>query len=268
MTKYTALIRTYNSLPLLNDVIDALRKQTVPPTDYVFVDSSSDPKQKAEIKKLGFKVVDYPDEAFNYSKAINIGVDQVETDLVLIISSHVILEEPTLIERGLALQGFDSKNYLGFCLTPGHLASQHWIPDYVDKKNFGMRFAASNSCTMLATHFIKSRPFREDVFSAEDQEWAAHYLRTQDAYFYRVISYDVKYLNSHANDQKIVNEFVALAYFTHRQFLSWHYIFYRILRAGFATLRRHPMRAKLHMAIARELYAARYEKPVKKSKYF
>lgn len=268
MIRYTALIRTFNSLPLLNEVITALDRQTVPPTDYLIVDSSNDPQQKAEIKKLGFQVVDYPEEAFNYSKAINIGVDKVETDLVLVISSHVILEDPTLIERGLALQSFDQKGYLGFCLTPGHMASQHWIPDYVDKKNFGMRFAASNSCTLLATRFIKARPFREDVFSAEDQEWAAYYLRTQDAYFYRVISYDVKYLNSHANDQKIVNEFVALAYFTHPQLLGLHYIFFRVLRAGFAKLRRHPMRAKLHMAIARELYAARHQKPVKKSKYF
>lgn len=268
MSRYTALIRTYNSFPLLNEVLDALKHQTIPPAEIVFVDSSSNPEQKAKLKALGHQVVDYPNEEFNYSKAINIGIDAVQTELVLVISSHVVLNDNTLIERGLSLHDFNDDRYLGFCLTPGFKASQEWEPSYVDKKNFGLNLAASNSCTLLATHFIRNRPFREDVFSAEDQEWAAYYLRTHDAYFYRVIAYAVKYLNVNVNDQKVVNEFVALAYFTYPWMLGLHYITFRFLRAIFARVRGNLNRSKLHLAIARELYAARHQKPVKKSKYF
>ncbi|WP_019882387.1 MULTISPECIES: glycosyltransferase family 2 protein [unclassified Methylophilus] len=265
---YTAVIRTYNSLPLLLKVLDALKMQTIPPSDYVIVDSSKDYSQKEAIKKLGLQVVDYPDEEFNFSKAINIGVDYVKTELVLIISSHVLLNDRSLIEKGLALESFSIENYLGFCLTPAINESENWEPAMVTKYNFSLDLAASNSCTMLKTLHIQQRPFLEEVFSAEDQEWAAYYLREKEAYFYRVKAYEAKYLNVNMNDQKIINEQIALAYYTHREMLGYRNIIMRLFRAVVARVRGRTGRARLHFTIAKELFVARSNKPVKKSKYF
>ncbi|BEV08082.1 glycosyltransferase family 2 protein [Methylophilus sp. DW102] len=268
MPKYTALIRTYNSLPLLNEVLIALKKQTSPPDDYVIVDSSKDPAQKNAIKQLGLRVIDYPDDEFNFSKAINIGVEQVKTELVLIISSHVLLNDITLIERGLKLDDFSSETYLGFCLTPTIIATDTWMPTKVTKSNFSLDLAASNSCTMLKTQHIMQRPFLEEVFSAEDQEWAAFYLREKNAYFYRVKAYEARYLNNNVNEQKFINEQVALAYYTHRHMLGYKNIVFRLCRGLLAKMRGRTNRATLHFTIAKELFQARSKKPIKKSKYF
>lgn len=268
MLKYTALIRTYNSLPLLNEVLEALKTQTVAPFDYVIVDSSNDQAQKAAIKQLGLRVVDYPDEEFNFSKAINIGVDHVKTDLVLIISSHVLLTDKKLIERGIALDDFSQEKYLGFCLTPTIVTSETWIPTKVTRRNFSLSLAASNSCTLLKKSDLKQRPFLEEVFSAEDQEWAAYYLRQKEAYFYRVTAFHARYLNSNINDQKFINEQVALAYYTHRNMLGYQNILFRLFRALLAKVRGRSNRASLHFTIAKELFNARSKKPVKQSKYF
>lgn len=268
MPKYTALIRTYNSLPLLNEVLVALKEQTAPPDDYVIVDSSKDPAQKNAIKQLGLRVIDYPDEEFNFSKAINIGVEQVKTDLVLVISSHVLLTDQTLIQKGLDLENMAEEKYLGFCLTPAVSANDTWVPTKVTKSNFSLDLAASNSCTMLKTQHIMQRPFLEEVFSAEDQEWAAFYLREKDAYFYRVKAFEARYLNTNMNDQKTINEQVALAYYTHRHMLGYKNIIFRLCRGLLAKMRGRPNRATLHFTIAKELFQARSRKPIKKSKYF
>lgn len=242
--KYTAVIRTFNSMPLLNDVIDSLLKQSAPPSAIILVDSSNDESQRESILKLDYKVVNYPrGEEFNFSKAINIGVDAVETDLVLIISSHVVLADASLIERALALENFEQSKYLGFCLIPWSDANVTWKHTRVDKQNFSLDLCASNSCTLLKVKDIKDRYFREDVFSAEDQEWVAHYLRNHDAYFFNIISHDVKYMNVNFNTQKLINELVALAYFTFPEMLSLKYIAARIFRSCLAGLRLRSERA-------------------------
>ena len=266
---YTALIRTFNSMPMLNDVIDLLLKQSIPPSAIILVDSSTDASQKDSILSLGYPVIRYPEgEAFNFSKAINIGVDAVATDLVLIISSHVLLSDAQLIERAFTLENFKQSKYLGFCLIPWSDPNVRWKPTRVDKQNFSIDLCASNSCTLLKVENIKERYFREDVFSAEDQEWVAYFLRAHDAYFYNVISHDVKYMNTHFNTQKLINELVALAYFTFPEMLSLKYISSRLCRSVLAALRMRGERAKLHFVVAKELFTARYRKPTKKSKYF
>lgn len=269
LTHYTALIRTFNSMPLLQDVLDALQKQSLPPTQIVIVDSSNDLSQRGKIESLGFPVVRYPDsEEFNFSKAINIGVDAIVTDAVLVISSHVILGNTKLIEDGFNSNDFNDDDYMGFCLIPSADPDVKWRKTRVDKVNFSPDLCASNSCTLLKTTWIKARPFREDVFSAEDQEWAAFYLRNKNAYFNNIFTHDVRYMNVHFNTQKLINEQIALAYFTFPEMLSYKNILLRFVRAIVAMLRSRQERAKLHFIVARELFLARFRKPSKKSKYF
>lgn len=266
--KYTALIRTYNSLPLVADVVAALLAQTMPPEKILAVDSASSPEQRLALDDLFDQVIDYPNEPFNFSKAINIGAAVCNTEYVLIISSHVVIQEPDIISRGVSYIANEVASCLGCCFNPHHLPERVWVIKKVDKNNFSPLLGLSNSCAFLKVQNILDRPFREDVFSAEDQEWAAYYLRNFNASFFRVISYHVKYLNKHLNDLKFINEEISMAYFTHRQLLSPIRIVARFLRALLATVRNRPERAKLHMMIAKELFLANFRKPVKKSSYY
>lgn len=267
--RYTALIRTYNSMPLLAEVIDVLKKQSLPPDEILIVDSSREQAQINLIKGLGYKVIRYPEnEDFNFSKAINIGINEISNERVLIISSHVLLNQPNLIETAWEVANFEDPAYMGFCLIPWADPEVKWKPTRVDESNFSIDLCASNSCTLLKTRLIKERPFREDVFSAEDQEWAAFYLRQKKSYFFNIVTHDLKYMNVHFNTQKLINEQIALAYFTFPKMLSIKNIIYRLIRAVIALARFRRERAKLHFVVAREFFFARFRKPTKQSKYF
>ena len=61
---------------------------------------------------------------------------------------------------------------LGCCFNAGGDAEKAYGVTYVDKRNFSLLLGLSNSCAFLRKQYIIDRPFREDVFSAEDQEWA------------------------------------------------------------------------------------------------
>lgn len=269
VNRYTALIRTYHSMPMLADVIDALKKQSLPPAQILIVDSSKEQTQRDQITGLGYPVIRYPEhEDFNFSKAINIGVDAIETETVLIISSHVLLNQSDMIERAFKISDLKESSYMGFCLIPWAESEVKWKPTRVDKTNFSLNLCASNSCTLLKTQLIKERPFREDVFSAEDQEWAAFYVRQKNTFFFNIVTHDVKYMNVHFNTQKLINEQIALAYFTFPHMLSMQNIIFRLMRALIALVRLRHERAKLHFVVAREFFLAKFRKPTKQSKYF
>lgn len=266
--KYTALIRTYNSFPLVAEVVAGLRTQAVPPEKIIAVDSNSSPEQRSALDAIFDQVIDYPPELFNYSKAINVGIEACETEYVLIISSHVVLTDPYLISYGINHISEGGDRCLGCCFNQGGDYGKTYGVTRVDKKNFSLLLGLSNSCAFLKRQYIVERPFREDVFSAEDQEWAAYYLRQQDASFFSFHSVYVKYLNPHVNELKTMNEFISMAYFTHPELRGPKYIIPRLARALLAFMRIRPQRAKLHLTMAKELFLTNFRKPVRKSKYY
>jgi glycosyltransferase involved in cell wall biosynthesis len=266
--KYTALIRTYNSLPLVAEVVAALRAQAIPPDRIIAVDSNSELEQRLALDALFDQVIDYPPEPFNYSKAINIGVEACKTDYVLIISSHVLLNDPYLISYGINHISSAKQPCLGCCFNQGGDTEKTYGVTLVNKRNFSLLLGLSNSCALLKKKYITDRPFLEDVFSAEDQEWAAYYLRNHDASFFSFHSIYVKYQNQHMNELKTLNEFISMAYFTHRELRGPKYILPRLARSLFAFLRNRPERAKLHMTMAVELFLTNFRKPVRRSAYY
>lgn len=266
--KYTALIRTHNSFPLVADVVAALRMQSTPPYKFLAIDSASSAEQRSALIGLFDEVIDYPDEPFNYSKAINIGVNACKTEYVLIISSHVVIEDTQLISLGLENGLFEDSSCLGYCLVPTPETEKVWEILKVDKKNFSPKVGLSNSCAFVKVQKIIDRPFREDVFSAEDQEWAGYYLKNHNAHYFIATSFNLKYLNMHLNNLKLLNEEISMAYFTHRKLRGTINITKRLLRSLLAFVRNRPDRAKLHMSIAKELFLMNFRKPVRKSSYY
>ena len=263
--KYTALIRTYNSFPLVAEVISALRAQAVPPEKIIAVDSNSCVEQRLALNAICDQVIDYPSEPFNYSKAINIGIEACETEYVLIISSHVLLTDPHLISYGINHISEGGDRCLGCCFNQGGDYEKTYGVTRVDKGNFSLLLGLSNSCAFLKKQYIIDRPFREDVFSAEDQEWAAYYLRNHDACFFSFHSVYVKYLNPHVNELKTMNEFISMAYFTHPELRRPKYIVPRLARALLAFLRLRPERARFHFTMAKELFMTNFRKPVRQT---
>lgn len=268
---YSAVIRAYTRSALLDQLIVALRRQTVAPSKIIIVDSSPDRSAFAGLDDDRVQVVAYPDVEFNFSKAINIGVAHSRTDDTLIISSHIILSDPGVIERGIELaaqNGVEALYWAGAILPDAPEAAV-----IVDRRSFNGTNGLSNSMAMIRTELCRERPFREEVFSAEDQEWAADHIRRREGRILRITSPFVGYANPNHGDGtwselKVFNEELALGHFVRRRFIYPDRILARALRGMLALSRGRRARARMHFGFAWAMTKANFVRPVIRSRYF
>ncbi|NVO29140.1 glycosyltransferase family 2 protein [Donghicola sp. C2-DW-16] len=268
--QYGAVIRAYQYTDILEEVVKTLRAQTVPPKEIIFVDSSRNAETTAKFAALGVTIVPYSDEEFNYSRAINLGVAANPEPLTLIISSHVLLGAG-LVERGWRdAQAHGLEIVFWSQPTSGKLGESGYI---VDLKNFDGTNGIGNSASLIPTSRIVERPFREEVFSAEDQEWSKYYYKTFRRGSWCVETNEMQYLNpNHGKSvwswEKLLNEELSIGYFVNRRLIMPDRIAIRVLRGVLATVRRRPERARMHFCIATAFFMANFRRPKAKSRYF
>jgi glycosyltransferase involved in cell wall biosynthesis len=262
---YTAIIRTDRCDDLVQQMVARLYAQSLPPSEVLFVDSSGSNQCSEDLRNLGGRVVLYPREPFNFSKAINIGVEAAQYENCLIISSHVLLDRQSLVADGLNAAQESSCGVVYWAPVP---ANQITECRKISAANFNGTNGLSNSCAFIPTALLRERPFREEVFSAEDQEWAAWYLRTRKGNTLRFVQPGMRYLNPNTNITKKINEEISIAYFTYRRNLHPDKILSRLARVIIAAARRRPEHARMHWEICKGLLLANFRKPTRQSKYF
>lgn len=230
---YDAVIRTDHASALLERCIAALRQQSTPPRRILIVDSSLDSLCRERLLKLSEFVIQYPAIAFNFAHALNLGIEAAEGTQVLLLSSHAVLGDRTMIEEG---QTLGKQNDAGVVYwKPTTLRSRRF--QITEARTFDGYNGLSAVCALVPRPEALTRPFRTEVFSAEDQEWAGWYLRAKAGRALQIEHPDLEYLNPKKNIQKSINEEISIAYFTNRNLLRPRHIACRILRAGLATLR-------------------------------
>ncbi|MEI9407193.1 MULTISPECIES: glycosyltransferase family 2 protein [unclassified Mesorhizobium] len=269
---YAAVIRAYQCTPLLIEVIEALRRQSVPPKRLIIVDSSRDPAVSSAFEELGADIVTYPSEDFNFSKAINLGVAVNDQPLTLIISSHMLIRAPDLIAKGWDA-GLSGGMEIVYWRHPPAQDAPHECHTVMTNHNFNGRNGLSNTMAMIPTRLLRERPFREEVFSAEDQEWTKYYLASRRHAMLRIDTRDVSYSNPNHNaetwsETKLLREELAIGYFVNRRLLLPDRIIARLLRGILATLRRRPEKARVHFGFAWAMTKANFKQPSAKSRYF
>lgn len=268
---YGAIIRAYARTELIDNLIAALRGQTVAPKQIIIVDSSLNRSAFNNLVASDIRIVPYPDEPFNYSKAINLGVAANFYAYSLLISSHMLIEDPKLIERGMTVAAENGIDAMTWADAPlGDKSESYTI---VDRKTFRGKNGLSNSMSMVKTDLYIRRPYREEVFSAEDQEWTSWYLKAMNGQIIRFITPYLHYRNPyHSGDKfselKIFNEELSLGHFVRRRFIYPDRIIARALRGVLALSRGRRDRAKMHFAFAWAMVKANFVRPVVQSKYF
>ena len=261
---YCALIRTATYDGVVGEAVSGLTAQSLPPERVVFVDSSNDSATRAQLGDLGDVVV-YPTQDFNYSLAINLGVEAITSPYTLIVSSHVVLQSPSLIEDGVARARELGASIVYWTYSPDGVHREHLIT----RGTFNGRNGISNACCLIETGLVARRPFRPEVFSAEDQEWSSWYFKEVGGSILRIEHPDLQYRNAHAaNIQKTINEEIAIAYFTSRRELGIDRVAARLGRAALAGVRGRGSRARMHLAIALGLLKANFVQPRGRSRYF
>lgn len=263
--RYDAVIRTDHHSELLERVVSALRDQTSPPCQIILVDASGNSRCREKLSQLGDVVVEYPDTPFNFAHALNLGIAAAVGHQVLLISSHVVLKDRSLVEHGRAL---GNRYGAGVIYWKGGTDQEALHVQLTEATSFNGYNGLSATCALVPRQEALNRPFRTEVFSAEDQEWAGWYLRTRNGKTLQVEHPGLEYLNPNRNIQKTINEEIAIAYFTNRSLLRPQHIVARLLRAALAGLRHRPARARLHWEVAKGLLLANFTQPTGQSRYY
>lgn len=170
------LIRFANSAATLPRVLAALRGQTCQPHEILGVANDSTDGSCDLLHDAGARVIEWSGP-YEHSKVLNFGMRHLTTDLVLVLSSHTVLESPDAIRQLVA--AFDDP--LVAC------ASARWDDDpyYSDAVTWdellakGLRFGSiySNSMGMIRRCLWEERSFDESLHSSEDYAWAIHQIR-------------------------------------------------------------------------------------------
>jgi glycosyltransferase involved in cell wall biosynthesis len=206
-TDYTALIRTLNHSESTLAVIQLRRQQSHPPATVLIVDSGSTADDVARMKSASVDFIDNSHRPFNYSNAINTGLQQVKTSYTLIISSHVYLDDANTVATLLhEMQGHDCA--CGYLLKSD---GDNQSAQVITSKNFNSVNGIYNACALIPTQLGLARPFREEVFACEDQEWSKWLLDSHGGKILRKPIDSFRYLNKRANSTKRINEELALA---------------------------------------------------------
>jgi glycosyltransferase involved in cell wall biosynthesis len=266
--RYSSLIRTFNSERTLPDTLCLLSRQTIPPSEHIFVDSGSTDRTLSILPHSAI-LHNYMGSVFNFSEALNQGIKYVSTDYVLIISSHTLLREPKAMYYALNLLA--SNEMIGAAYFSNE-SSENLSYTIIDKSVFDGFNGLWNTCSLIKVDLLRRRLFRPDVFSAEDQEWARWLLYCENRVIARIAGSgmdDSRNINAiKYKRRKKINEYVAVAYFANRKLLS----FYNLARIAYHVVK--PSRYisleervfKLNLLIP--LVACYFRKPKHKSKYF
>jgi hypothetical protein len=114
----------------------------------------------------------------------------------------VVLGDRTLIEEGRTL----GKQYDAGVIywKPTTLRSQRL--QITEGRTFDGYNGLSAVCAFVPRAEALARPFRTEVFSAEDQEWAGWYLRAKAGRALQIEHPGLEYLNPKKSIQKSINE--------------------------------------------------------------
>ena len=264
--EYSAVIRTFNSAATLPLTLGSLRSQTKQPNRYIFVDSGSTDNSLQSLPNES-SVHKFVGPEFNYSEALNQGINLASTAYVLLISSHIEIKNREAIEYALGLVSANetiAAAYFGGAEEIGPLRSE-----LIDKRNFTGFNGLWNSCALIKLSWLRERGFRREVFSAEDQEWANWVFSVKNGAIACI--YGAGAMNNNprrASRRKWLNEQVSIAYFTNPKLLSPLNIAHAIFTAINPISGRSLESRLSYLVLTVRLIACRFCKPKGRSCYF
>jgi glycosyltransferase involved in cell wall biosynthesis len=170
---YDVIIRTLNSDSTLENTLDSVKRQSLTPSNIIIVDSGSVDNTQVIAKRSGALVVTYPNgEPFNYSRAINIGIEKASSDWCLIISSHSIFPElAETMEITISRLNADDL-YCGCYFTSLKNELKVFSCEDIDRHNFNGFNGLFNSCSVVRRSMVLDHIFDEKLAACEDQYWA------------------------------------------------------------------------------------------------
>lgn len=223
-TEVTAIIRTQNSFKTLPRVIQSLEKQCDVLVEIIIVDNSSEDCLFCGLPYV-YKLVKYPSTVYSYAKAINIALPWVDTEYVLIISSHTEIQNTWSLQS--AIHRLDQNaNVAAICFSGTSIADIAY--EAVCSQSFNGWNGAYNTATIYRAELLRERQFREDILSAEDQEWSKWALVNKGFIIEHVVGCGMSNMNPRRlSFKKRLKEWEFISYYCYPRYLDFPYVLSR-----------------------------------------
>lgn len=212
------LIRFANSADTLPQVLAALKRQSLPADLILGVSSHCTDSSRKLMLEAGAQVIEWK-ERYEHSRVLNFGLHHLETDLVLVLSSHTVLESPETLARMVEAM----RDPRTACVSL-KWDSDPFYSDAIDWHELsrkGLKFGSiySNSMGMIRRSLWDSHPFDEGLPTAEDYAWAIDQLKA--GHLCRRLSLPFGYQRSGTNRDREFAEIVFKFAKQHRLPVAW-----------------------------------------------
>ncbi len=180
--KVSVIIRTFDSERTIEEVLEAVSSQRLPDREVVIVDSGSTDGTLETVRRYPHVFVDYSRQPFGYGASLNAGISAASGEYAVCLSSHCVplrddwlAELVGVMEADEKLAGawgplvFERRD--GFAPDGGVEVLD--LEGFYRQPNRGLQ----NSNSIIRRGLWEERPFSEEVPTAEDQEWAHHFLK-------------------------------------------------------------------------------------------
>jgi GT2 family glycosyltransferase len=174
------VIRTLNESALVGRCLEMLNRQRGGfDLDVLVVDSGSTDATREIARDHGARVVELAPTQFDYSKALNLGIEEVGGELIVILSAHAIPVDDRMLEKLVA--HFDSPSVAGVAARQVPWPDAPWQEVHRLRSQFGTTgreysrgddegIVFSNACSCIRRSVWAAEPFT--LPAVEDLEWA------------------------------------------------------------------------------------------------
>lgn len=187
------VIRFKNSAATLPGVLDALRRQTVQPDLIIGVNNHSSDTSPELFRAAGAKIIKWT-QPYSHPRVLNFALHHCPTDLVLVLSSHSVLQSPDALEKLVAAMA-DPRT----ACASGKWDDDPFYSDAIDWQELqtkGLKFCSiySNSMGILRRALWEQTPFDESLPTMEDGAWALEQVKR--GYICRRLNFAFSYQRS------------------------------------------------------------------------
>ena len=180
--QYDVVIRCKNEMEWLPRVISSLKSQSIAPSRIIVVDNSSEDGSREFSVAEGCLVLDYDRPDFNYSYALNLGLQATQEQEVLILSAHCEIVTAESVQNMIEVRRqYSAAGVYGRQIpTPGS--------NPVDTRDLITVFGRErivferhpffhNAFSLIDRHCWRNCKFDENQNGVEDRFWAREQAR-------------------------------------------------------------------------------------------
>jgi glycosyltransferase involved in cell wall biosynthesis len=204
------IIRVRNEADALDRCLSLLSAQTGVGrnAELIVVDNDSRDGSAAIARRHGAQVVRISADRFTFGRALNLGASVAHANLLVALSAHAFVHDPTWLERISAWFADPTVACAsGERLWPDG-SRLHRPIRYGSRLAVGYpRWGYSNAAGAFRAQCWRERSFREDLPGAEDKEWARYWALERD----RVTVLDPKLVVEHDHTHDPVSDIFTRA---------------------------------------------------------